>query len=183
MKLSLISHRAIDCLLGAASFQYARNMKKPGLNCRFDEIIGPVVRILPAEPGLNPDLVRVELSPRIEEGLVRDVSVRSGRWRGKVGAALWGRGRHSKFPSRSTGTILPEKGRTTSLNIDGRVSLSDADQAAHRFTPDELTATCRVEATSDGIHMVPWVGRPGPEIICRATAADNLGGYRRQVTK
>ena len=42
---------------------------------RFEEIVKPVVRVLPAEPGGKPNRVRVELSPRIEEGLVRDVSV------------------------------------------------------------------------------------------------------------
>jgi hypothetical protein len=128
---------------------------------RFEELAKPIIRVLPAEAGGKPNHVRVELSPRIEEGLVRDVSV------------CWGDSGDIWEPIyEAEGTIqslqaahqytLPAEGQTSTWVLQVYFMVPDEVAAARRLPPDQLTYRCSVEATTDGVRLLPGVDAKGP---------------------
>jgi len=133
---------------------------------QFEEVIKPTIRVLPPEAGGRPNLIRIELSPRIEEGLVRDVSV------------YWGDAGETWEPIYETeGTIknfqviheypMAPEGQTSSWTLRVLYNIPDAVAAARRLTPEQLTTSCRVEVTTEGIRLLPVTDtdRPTPQIV------------------
>jgi len=121
---------------------------------RFDEVVRPVIRVLSADPGAPPNRVRVELSPRTAEGLVRSVDIR------------WGdTGDHSERVYEATGPIqrfeavhdyvLPQDDQTLSWTLLVLYTVPDAVEKARRLVPEQLTSTCLVTATADGLRLEP----------------------------
>ncbi len=132
---------------------------------QFEEIVKPVIRVLPAESGGKPNRVRVELSPRIEEGLVRDVSI---SW-GDAGA-VWKPLYEAQGTAKGFQAVheypLPPAGQTRQWTLRVLYAVPDAVASARRLTPDLLTSTCRIEATADGIRLLAGAGIKGtaPEL-------------------
>lgn len=157
----------------------------------FDEIVKPVVRVLPTESGGKPNRVRVELSPRIEEGLVRDVSISWGdsedAWEPVYEALGTAKGFQAvhEYP-------LPPAGQTHQWTLRVLYAASDAAASARRLTPDQLTSACRIEATADGISLLagpinkwaaPELAAPGNhELTWRSPLSGSEVGWKVKVT-
>lgn len=128
---------------------------------RFEDVVKPVIRILPAESGGKPNRVRVELSPRIEEGLVRDVSVGWGD-----AEAAWEPIYEAHGTARGFQAVheyqLPPAGQTRQWTLRVLYAVPDAVAAARRLTPDQLTSACQVEATADGLRLLVGTDVKGP---------------------
>jgi len=128
---------------------------------RFDDIIRPVIRPLPAEAGSRSDKVRVELSPRVEEGWIRTVHVSwgdtSGGWE-TIYDALGSTGRSLQAVHDYQ---LPPEGESA-YHIQVSFTVPDAVAAARQLTPSQLTYSCVVKATPDGVTLTE-AGVRGPK--------------------
>lgn len=128
---------------------------------RFEELVKPVVRVLPAESGGQPDRIRLELSPRVEEGLIREVSVSWGD-AGDVWDLVYDALGAAKGFQVVHQYTLPPAGQTRQWTLRVLYTVPDAVASARRLGPDQLTSICRVEATVDGIRLLAETGLKGP---------------------
>jgi hypothetical protein len=140
---------------------------------KFEEVVKPMLRVLPAEPEGKLNFVRVELSPRVEEGLVRDVSV------------CWGDAGDTWEPIYEAEGIVknfqaihkyetPLKGQTTTWFLRVLYTVTDAVAAARRLTPEQLTSTCKVEVSADGIFLEPGIDTSGLAPLVAAGAQPEI---------
>jgi hypothetical protein len=138
-------------------------------NLRFEKVVKPTLRVLMSESGGRLNFVRVELSPRVEEGLVRDVSVCWGDAGNKWEPIYEAEGNVKNFQAIHKYT-LPPAGQINEWFLQVLYTVTDAVAAARRLTPDQLTSTCKVEATSDGISLLPEIETKGltPQVAAGA---------------
>jgi len=138
---------------------------------RFEEVIQPVVRVLPAASGGKPDRIRVELSPRIEGGLVRDVSISWGD-AGDVWETVYEAQGTAKGFQAVHKYALPPAGQTRQWTLRILYAVPDVVASARRLSPDQLTSVCGVEATADGVRLLAEtdIKGPAPEL---ATSGDH----------
>jgi hypothetical protein len=158
---------------------------------RFEEIIKPIPRVLQAEQGHKPDMVSVEFSPRIEEGLVSRVGVFWGDG-GNASEIVYDETQGIKHFQAVHEYALPVPGRTDSWTLRIAFEVPDAVQAARSFRPEELASECRVEATADGVRLVAGSESGGvkpklaeaqrPKISIRSPSPEEEVGWRASVT-
>ncbi|NQT18169.1 MAG: zf-HC2 domain-containing protein [Planctomycetes bacterium] len=130
----------------------------------FDKIVEPAISVFAAQPGGRRDSILVELSPRVEHGWIREVKV---HW-GDLDAWEWifeAEG-NAKALAATHAYALPPEDKIREWTLQIEYTVSDAVATARRFTRDELTRTCVVRATRDGIALLPSDGKsPKPRLV------------------
>jgi hypothetical protein len=119
---------------------------------RLEEIITPTVRVLPARPGGRPNLARVELSSRIEHGLVCEINVCWGDNGSRLEPIYQAAGyiRDSEAVHEYS---LPPVGRTSSWTLVVSTVVPEAWVRNQLLSAEQLTSSYRVEATAEGIRV------------------------------
>lgn len=120
---------------------------------RFEEVVQPTFRHLSAARG-GSARVRVELSPRVAEGLVRDVSVCWGD-AGDFWQPIYEAEGTTKGFEAIHDYAIPAPEETRSWTLKVAFSVPDAVARARRLTPDQLISACVVQATTEGIRLLP----------------------------
>jgi hypothetical protein len=120
---------------------------------QFEEAIKPTVHLVSGEAGGITNRLRVELSPRVEDGLVREVNVSWGD-AGEGWETIYDADSSERGFQVSHDYTLPAPGQTNIWQVQVAFVVPDAVARARRLTPEQLATVCRVQATADGITLL-----------------------------
>jgi hypothetical protein len=161
-----------------------RVVKDELLQRQLDQVIKPTFRILPSGGGRKEQLLRVELSPLIAEGLVQEVSVSWGD-EGDAREVVYSAEGDEKNFQAIHAYQLPPSGRTLSSTAQLFFVLPE-DMMGILLSEDDLSPKVQIEATSEGIYLrrtngMPPSPMPPPEISWLSPQGGSETGWKPEV--